>query len=365
MDSFPKHARRQKIDHRTDQISELPDEVVVDILSRLTVREAAKTSVLSRRWEHLWKFSTSLNFDEMDRLFNIKTLNKTPSALDPDRDWLQLRIFNMPPIEYCGGDRRHASLCPLLERLSVQNSQSLIKFKIPANAATSLTLRYLEIRDCHNLEEIDIAAATNLISFKYNERKRKINFHWNEMLPIEASLGAEFGRELLEAHVEGSSYFSQVQKLTWDYWSFFIYERASVPLFPKLKQLEWNVKRYSMMHLDHVSKLLKACPSLSKLTLKFSADLWMTEKLVVVPRCPLECLEEVEMVGFEGLPGQVVFAMFLVENAKSLKKMTIDTCPPLYKGTPIECDYRQAPRKDAELLREKISSKSRAQVVVL
>ncbi|OMO63856.1 hypothetical protein CCACVL1_22214 [Corchorus capsularis] len=434
-----------------DQISELPDEVIVDILSRLTVREAAKTSVLSRRWEHLWKFSTSLNFDEMDRLSNIKTLNKRPSALDPDRDWyincvnkaidshqipwaeelrvcfdldkrcsdhidkwvtsalgkrvkrleLDLRrmsvldmalkrseryiLSNLGRFEDCSfesltclqlntvevtGDMLHYFLCncPLLERLSVQKSQSLIKLKIPANAATSLTLRYLEIRGCHNLEEIDIVAATNLISFKYHGSK--IDFHWNHMLPTEASLGAEFGRDLLEAHVEGSSYFSQVQKLTWDYQSFFIYERKTVPQFPKLKQLDWNFRSDSFMDLDHVSKLLKACPFLSKITLKFTADLRMSEKLVVVPRCPLECLEEVEMVGFKGLPAEVVFAMFLVENAKSLKKMTIDTCPPFYKGTPVEfsdsdCHYRQAPRKDAELLIENISSKSRAQVVVL
>ncbi|GMH24304.1 hypothetical protein Nepgr_026147 [Nepenthes gracilis] len=37
-------------DQLADQISELPDEVLFSILSRLPLQEAARTSILSRRW---------------------------------------------------------------------------------------------------------------------------------------------------------------------------------------------------------------------------------------------------------------------------------------------------------------------------
>lgn len=46
-----------------DRISELPDERVITLVSFLPLKEAAATSILSRRWKHVWKSSTSLNFD--------------------------------------------------------------------------------------------------------------------------------------------------------------------------------------------------------------------------------------------------------------------------------------------------------------
>lgn len=48
-------------------IDRLPDDILITILSLLTVEEAAATSILSRRWRYLWMHTTgcwSFDFSE-------------------------------------------------------------------------------------------------------------------------------------------------------------------------------------------------------------------------------------------------------------------------------------------------------------
>lgn len=50
-----------------DQISQLDDQVLITILSLLTVKEAERTCVLSKRWRYLWTFTSCLNFEALQR----------------------------------------------------------------------------------------------------------------------------------------------------------------------------------------------------------------------------------------------------------------------------------------------------------
>ncbi|KAG7566525.1 FBD domain [Arabidopsis suecica] len=51
-----------------DLFSKLPDEVISHILSSLPTKEAASTSVLAKKWRHLFAFVPSLDFDDSDFL---------------------------------------------------------------------------------------------------------------------------------------------------------------------------------------------------------------------------------------------------------------------------------------------------------
>ncbi|XP_042056964.1 F-box protein At5g03100-like isoform X2 [Salvia splendens] len=54
---------------RVDRISELPDEITYIILSFLPLRQAAATSLLSRRWQHSWKHTSNLDFCDPHAFF--------------------------------------------------------------------------------------------------------------------------------------------------------------------------------------------------------------------------------------------------------------------------------------------------------
>ncbi|XP_074369313.1 putative F-box/FBD/LRR-repeat protein At4g13965 [Apium graveolens] len=65
MNQRPKIAKHDE----GDRLSSLPDDILHQILSFLGTRQAVQTSVLSKRWRHVWTTTSSLTFDWYDQLF--------------------------------------------------------------------------------------------------------------------------------------------------------------------------------------------------------------------------------------------------------------------------------------------------------
>jgi hypothetical protein len=50
-----------------DRLSHLPDSLLRDIVSRLPIKDATRTAVLSRRWSPIWRTAPLLAFDDFHR----------------------------------------------------------------------------------------------------------------------------------------------------------------------------------------------------------------------------------------------------------------------------------------------------------
>ncbi|KAF7805577.1 F-box/FBD/LRR-repeat protein [Senna tora] len=66
-------SKKKMSEEKRDMISKLPDDIIVNIISRLTTEEAARTSILSTRWTPLWLHSHGFfNFDNSLRIYRLR-----------------------------------------------------------------------------------------------------------------------------------------------------------------------------------------------------------------------------------------------------------------------------------------------------
>ncbi|RXH81158.1 hypothetical protein DVH24_005072 [Malus domestica] len=73
--------KENKYDYNlADRISELTDELLVSLLTLLPLKEAAATSILSKRWHYVWRYvlasTRTLNFDAGKTLCSLIDLNR-------------------------------------------------------------------------------------------------------------------------------------------------------------------------------------------------------------------------------------------------------------------------------------------------
>uniref|UniRef100_A0A803LYX7 F-box domain-containing protein n=1 Tax=Chenopodium quinoa TaxID=63459 RepID=A0A803LYX7_CHEQI len=205
-----KRSRRSTEDEETkDRLSSLPDAILTDILSRLTIHSAATTSVLSHRWRHLWTTITRLKLgvhetDESTKSNGSTTIDHilrqitSPKLLAFDLDYSSMlsvipRFSESEPwfSEICRRNVENFTLntvegYPFRIPACLVNSQSLVslqlygtlKSKLPKNGDSSLcssfhlpnlkllTLCTLDnvpnwlsklIRSCPNLEDLSLS----------------------------------------------------------------------------------------------------------------------------------------------------------------------------------------------------------------
>ncbi|XP_050375467.1 putative F-box/LRR-repeat protein At3g18150 [Argentina anserina] len=326
-----------------DRISLLPYEVLVSIVSFLSLKEAAATSILSKRWQHLWKNTMSLNFQDVDfsvgdsfhrfqaleqKLIDQKSceyvkwvdrvleqheghnierfrayffLNrKFKNSIDK---WIEfamekkvqvlefqfLIVMSDEVLEY------FLSNCPVLERLTVTAAKNVFCTRV---VGPSISVKYLTINDCPNLKTIEICTQ---ILFHLS-----IGGAWIDLLISNLPMLIE----ILKLNICGVVY-----NPNFDF-----------PLLENLKQLELNVDTNYHLSLYHLCSFMKACPHIQTCTKEIQLDFrpYVNTTVRKATKFPHHSLKVVEILGYRAHQSSVEHVVYLVENAVALEKIIVD-----------------------------------------
>ncbi|KAJ9539826.1 hypothetical protein OSB04_026332 [Centaurea solstitialis] len=304
-----------------DQLSRLSDEILVSILSSLPIKDAAVTSLFSRRWRFLWCQVDRLIFadegrwslsciDDIIRQHNNPTIDKLKICfdldmyakgtmsklikfaisknikmleLDFDRDhgssldgqsfsvWVaeikSLKSLKLKCVDVNDeGLRKILSNCPVLEHLSVVGSLGLVKAEIHGKG---LALKTLVMRSCTLLESIEILDS-NIVSFSC-DGLLVCTFRLDNLQKLEKiCIGKLYlWQELNDIVCQISYGVPNLQVLELELYGFQLSALVG-PFFKlqKLKQLIIRVVKWDADDLLRLTSLLEACPNLQRLTIR-------------------------------------------------------------------------------------------------
>nr|POE48561.1 hypothetical protein CFP56_49855 [Quercus suber] len=279
-----------------DRLSELPDEIIICILSFLKLKEAEG-------------LVSSLE-GTGDICGNLRVVAWT----------LMIHRYNILG--------RRAFLKLYLEligiALHVESSASLVNLK-PSRPL--LKLKHLEILRCVFLKEIEISAV-NLVSFKYFGLK--IRLHLGDVPSlVDVSVEGLYASYFVQKCCPISSYLSQLQTIVLDV---YVERFPKFPELRNLRQLTLIVSSYLASSLLCCTSMLKAPPFLHKFTLELigldNALGTIKEKKAKYPH---QCLKMLELIGFVGGTLDMELVLDVLINALSLEAIIIDTRIPFRK----------------------------------
>lgn len=136
-------------------ISNLPDEIACHILSFLTTREAALSSLLSKRWRNLFAFTPNLRFEEKDFVYRISDVD-IPCSF---RDFLDrvlavsgnspIKKFSLKYRDAVVSDHTNRWICNVLSRGVLDR----LHLDVISKGVTSLSL---EVFTCKTLVKLKL-----------------------------------------------------------------------------------------------------------------------------------------------------------------------------------------------------------------
>ncbi|XP_073151516.1 putative F-box/LRR-repeat protein At3g42770 isoform X2 [Henckelia pumila] len=364
-----------------DKISQLPDDALVAIISRLTWREAIATSILSTRWRHLYTYITRLSYSTLhpserskDKYFQqlqekefSKHMNETYDFFASNKDPLFLEEFKLHIPCLKGGNIKR--LLPLVLEKEVESIDIRIIYHNKAmpgyytfprktlinrkggdlglfpglKSLRKLSLRSLHVDDrdvelfvsnCAVLEHLSIVG-----SYRYSHPEYSIFLH---NVPKLVEFNASDQRHVLGHILPGIASPVLDQLLHINVVSTEISNHCILPPLPVLNnlkhlKLQVNCMDGSRAFLHDFPRYWR-CPSLQKLEIKLLwmsfevyddgyhallKDLHETGMSTIKPRSHLK---EVTLSGCIGSPVDLSLLFIIIKQAVALETLIVEPC---------------------------------------
>nr|XP_009765304.1 PREDICTED: putative FBD-associated F-box protein At5g56700 [Nicotiana sylvestris] len=350
------HVRLQQ-DPVECKIDALSDELLVAILSYLSVKKAATTCLVSRRWRYLWQYTSGcLEIYDRDKRTRDPNVEHEFVKLEVKVFELNLatgggfvvglRYYHFPDIE-----KFHLTLsisvlrrksfifflsnCPCLEKVRVSGSKCLQNLKVTGPLPS---LKFVELSWCYNVESLEVDAS-NLESFTYIGPYILVPF---ENLPklSELSIGHQYCHSFIFDADKHTRYSSKLRKLRLIVPPQALWSRLTssypdnFPRLDNLKVLELDLMLKACESLLFFTFLVNASPLLSNFTARIQYTGVLAEECMDIHRHVERTawratrfvhnhLKVVKIIGFTGCRSDFNLALHLLGIGESLKEMIL------------------------------------------
>ncbi|CAL2279724.1 unnamed protein product [Prunus armeniaca] len=400
----------------------MTDEILVSILSLLSLKEAAATSILSRRWQYVWMSTMVLNFNanfdihrnlcrfialkrklrylesgryvnwvnrvvEQHRGPNIEEFracfqlnDRFASSIDK---WIQFAMekgvktlvlkfstqcgvasknFYVFPHKLVGLEKKHMySYIPSLRPCGCKVGFQFLKvLHFECVDMTDKVFEYF-LSNCPVLERLTVYETKSLVNLRVGRPSNCENVLLSNVpLLVEVSMSnLSSPRAFIELFSRQlSCCLSQLEILKLNITGADHNPKHVFPILENLKHLELIVLADYRLALFHLTSFLKASPFLQRLVLKLDfiilwEDLGEINKAV---KCPHHSLKVVEIVGYRARASAVEHIMFLIKSAVALEKIVIDPLRRWEAGSEDFAEEAKAREHAVQLVKKKLPS---------
>ncbi|KAI7752293.1 hypothetical protein M8C21_012806 [Ambrosia artemisiifolia] len=370
----------------TDFISKMPDDVLVMILSRMPIKDAAVTGSLSTRWRFVWRGVTRLNFNGIKssardkyisqvygvissynhpRVHEFRIHFKFDSSYSKDIDeWIQFALnkkveklkmtlmrrvpskhydFRLPLSNAMAVEMlflkviflRGVNLNEQTLSTILKNSPHLVKFCMYDSyiftrihvGGQEINLKHFKLVGCFGFESISLYGF-DLVSFTYSGDEIELRLtdlpKLKELDIGEVSVGFENN---VFSQISSCALYLQV--LVLDMWSAKGLDVNAIIKLPNVKKLMLVMGAEEDDCLLEYTSLAQACPSLEtfSISLHWCSPMKRRRKVrrVAAPNVH-QHLRVLEIIGYYGRISDLELAVYAIDNSAALKKIVIDPC---------------------------------------